>query len=98
MCHQGGGALNGTVTPPTLRLGVLFIYFFFFLNPGTKRAEFFLKTDHFPGLKPYIKFPTLKTSNKEPNTQRLPAGVHSSTGHPPGASQSTQFNAKAKEQ
>jgi len=35
------------------------------LNLGTKRTEFPLKTNHFPGLKPYMKFPALKNSNKE---------------------------------
>jgi len=54
-------ALVSSVTPPTLRPGVLP----FSLNPGTKRREFSLKTDHFPGLKPYIKFPALKNGNKE---------------------------------
>ena len=33
----------------------------FSLNSGMQRTEFPLKTDRFPGLKPYIKFPARKT-------------------------------------
>jgi len=50
-------ALIPSVTPPTLGPRVLA----FSLKPGTKWTEFPLKTDHFLGLKPYIKFPALKT-------------------------------------
>ena len=56
------GSCSDTIcNAPNPRLGVLTLYFVFSLNPGMKRIEFPLKTDRFPGLKPYIKFPAHKT-------------------------------------
>ena len=47
--------------------------FFFLKFSGAKRAEFLLKTDRFPGLKPYIT--TLQYKSTTTTAQRLHAGV-----------------------
>ena len=72
------------------------VVLYFSLNSGKKRTEFPLKTDCFLGSKPYITFPAIKTRIQP--TQRLHAGVHGSTGHPPGAYQPAQSNTKSIKQ
>jgi len=72
------------------------LYSIFLLNSREKRTEFPLKTDRYPDLKPYIRFPAIKLNNKP--TQRLPAGVQGSTGHLSGAYQPAQFSTKSMKQ
>lgn len=42
-----------------------------FLISGVKRTEFFLKTDYFLGLKPYIKSPALNRNTNEHQTSSM---------------------------
>jgi len=53
-------SLIPSVTPPTLGPGVLAFFFKFW----DKTDRVFPETDHFPGLKPYINIPALKTAIK----------------------------------